>query len=102
MYLRAISNCNPPRAGGLIFGGGGGGFNGGFFALRFWGAYIWRGLYMGGLIFGILQYVKIVLLFLLITFEVNEFLAVILSIQIFVQEVIAFIQLLTEWLLTRI
>ena len=57
---------------------------------------------MGGLIFGILQYVKIVLLFLLITFEVNEFLAVILSIQIFVQEVIAFIQLLTEWLLTRI
>ena len=36
-------------------GGGGGGvlylegrFNGGFFALRVWGAYIWRGLYMGG------------------------------------------------------
>ena len=57
---------------------------------------------MEGLIFGILQYVKIVLLFLLITFEVNEFLAVILSIQIFVQEVIAFIQLFTEWLLTRI
>ena len=24
-------------------------FNGGFFALRFWGAYIWRGLYMEGL-----------------------------------------------------
>ena len=31
-------------------------FNGGFFALRFWGAYIWRGLYMDGLIFGILRY----------------------------------------------
>ena len=29
----------------------------GFFALRVWGAYIWRGLYMAGLIFGILRYV---------------------------------------------
>ena len=28
----------------------------GFFALRVWGAYIWRGLYMDGLIFGILRY----------------------------------------------
>ena len=27
----------------------------GFFALRFWGAYIWRGSYMEGLIFGILR-----------------------------------------------
>ena len=31
-------------------------FNGGFFALRVWGAYIWTGLYMEGLIFGILRY----------------------------------------------
>ena len=31
-------------------------FNGGFFALRFWGAYIWRGLYMEALIFEILRY----------------------------------------------
>ena len=31
-------------------------FNGGFFALSVWGAYIWRGLYMEGLIFGILRY----------------------------------------------
>ena len=31
-------------------------FNGGFFALRVWGAYMWRGLYMEGLIFGILRY----------------------------------------------
>ena len=31
-------------------------FNGGFFVLPFWGAYIWRGLYMEGLIFGILRY----------------------------------------------
>ena len=31
-------------------------FNGGIFALRVWGAYIWRGLYMEGLIFGILRY----------------------------------------------
>ena len=30
--------------------------NGGFFALLAWGAYIWRGLYMEGLIFGILRY----------------------------------------------
>ena len=33
-------------------------FNGEFFALRVWGAYIWRGLYMEGLIFGILRYTK--------------------------------------------
>ena len=33
-------------------------FNGGFFALRVWGAYIWRGLYMEGLIFGLLRYRK--------------------------------------------
>ena len=31
-------------------------FNGGFLALPVWGAYIWRGLYMEGLIFGILRY----------------------------------------------
>ena len=31
-------------------------FNGGFFALRFRGAYIWRDLDMEGLIFGILRY----------------------------------------------
>ena len=47
--------------GGLIFGevytwrfirgGAGGKLIGGFFALRVWGAYIWRGLYMEDLIF---------------------------------------------------
>ena len=31
-------------------------FNGEFFALRVSGAYIWNGLYMEGLIFGILRY----------------------------------------------
>ena len=31
-------------------------FNGGFFASLVWGAYIWRGLYLEGLIFGILRY----------------------------------------------
>ena len=31
-------------------------FNGGFFALPVWGACIWRGLYMEGLIFGIVPY----------------------------------------------
>ena len=30
-------------------------FNGGFLALPVWGAYIWRDLYMEGLIFGILR-----------------------------------------------
>ena len=33
-------------------------FNGGFFPLPVWGAYIWTGLYMEGLIFGILWYSK--------------------------------------------
>ena len=31
-------------------------FNGGFFALLVWGAYIWRGLYIEGLMFGIVWY----------------------------------------------
>ena len=47
-----IPRASPP--GGLIFVGGR--FSGGFFTLRFWGAYISRGLYMEGLIFGILRY----------------------------------------------
>ena len=49
LYLRTICNYKP------LGGGGGlhleGQFNGGFFALRVWGAYIWRGSYMEGLIF---------------------------------------------------
>ena len=55
LYLRATLKYKPPPP-----GGGGlyleGRFNGGFFVLRVWGAYIWRGLYMEGLIFGILRY----------------------------------------------
>ena len=51
LYLRAISEYKPP--GGLYLEGQ---FNGGFFLLQVWGAYIWRGLYMEGLIFGILRY----------------------------------------------
>ena len=46
----------PPHPGGFYLEGQ---FNGGFFALRVWGAYIWRGLYMGGGgggNFGILRY----------------------------------------------
>ena len=35
-------------------------FNGGFFSLRVLGAYIWSGLYMEGLIFGILRYITII------------------------------------------
>ena len=40
MYLRAISRYKPLE--GLYLEGR---FNGGFFALRVWGAYIWRGLF---------------------------------------------------------
>ena len=48
-----ILSTSPP--GGLYLEGR---FNGGFFALPVWGAYIWRGLYMEGLIFGILRYLN--------------------------------------------
>ena len=51
--LREISKYKPP--GGLDLEGR---FNGGFFALLVWGAYIWRGLYMEALIFGILRHIK--------------------------------------------
>ena len=44
-------STSPP--GGLYLEGR---FNGGFFALPVWGAYIWRVLYMEGLILGILRY----------------------------------------------
>ena len=37
LYLRAISKYKPP--GGLYLEGR---FNGGFYTLRVWGAYIWR------------------------------------------------------------
>ena len=50
LYLRGICKYKPP--GGLYLEGR---FNGGFFALRVWGVYF-RGLYMEGLIFGILRY----------------------------------------------
>ena len=49
LYLRAIFQVQ--ARGGAIFGG-----EGGFLRYRFGGAYIWRGLYMEGLTFGILQY----------------------------------------------
>ena len=52
LYLRAIFQVQAPR-GSLYLEGR---FNGGFFALRVWGAYIWKGLYMEGLLFGILGY----------------------------------------------
>ena len=49
------SNYQVQAPGGLYLEGR---FNGGFFALRVWGAYIWRGLYTAGLIFGILRYLQ--------------------------------------------
>ena len=51
--LRAIFQVQ--ATGGLYLEGR---FNGGFFALPRWGAYIWRGLFMEGLIFGILRYAR--------------------------------------------
>ena len=48
-----FSSTSTPPSGGLYPEGG---FNGGFFALRVWGVYIWRSLYLEGLIFGILRY----------------------------------------------
>ena len=45
-------STSPPPGGGIYLKGR---FNGGFFALPVWGAYIWRGLYMEELIFGILR-----------------------------------------------
>ena len=56
LYLRAIFQVQAP---GCLYLEGR--FNGRFFALRVWGAYIWRGLYMEGLIFGILRYHNIVI-----------------------------------------
>ena len=43
----------PPGGEGLYLEGR---LNGGFLRYEFWGAYIWRGLYMEGLIFGVLRY----------------------------------------------
>ena len=55
-YFVFEGNCQVQAPGGLYLEGR---FNGGSFALRVWGAYIWRGLYTEGLIFGILRYSKI-------------------------------------------
>ena len=53
LYLRQFPSTTPPGGrGGLYLEGR---FNGGLFALRVWGVYF-RGLYMEGLIFGILRY----------------------------------------------
>ena len=49
-YFVFKSNCQVQAPGGLIFGGTIN-FNGEFFTLRVWGAYIWRGLHTEGLIF---------------------------------------------------
>ena len=53
LYLAFESFSKYKPLGGLYLEGR---FNGGLFASPIWGAYIWRGLYVEGLIFGILQY----------------------------------------------
>ena len=55
LYFRAISKHNPPGGGGEGFYSEGR-FFGGFFSVTSLGALIWRGLYMLGLILGILRY----------------------------------------------
>ena len=54
LYLRAISKYKPPGGRGLVFGGA---IYRRVFALGVWGVYIFRGLYLEGLIFGISRYV---------------------------------------------
>ena len=49
-YFVFEDNFSSTIPGGLIFGGR---FSGGFFAFSVWTTYIWRGLYMEGIIFGI-------------------------------------------------
>ena len=49
-YFVFEGNFQVQAPGGLYLEGR---FNGGFFVLPVWGAYIWRDLYMAGLIFGI-------------------------------------------------
>ena len=51
-------NFKVQAPGGLIFGGAIERFS----ALPFWGACIWRDLYMEGLIFGILRYSAVIVL----------------------------------------
>ena len=53
LYLRAISKYKPPGGGDFYLEGR---LNGGFYALRVWGACIWRVLYMEGLIFGFSEF----------------------------------------------
>ena len=62
LYLTEISKYKPP--GGLYLEGR---FNGGFFALPDWGAYIWRGLYMEGLIHGGAYFRNFTVFILLVT-----------------------------------
>ena len=52
-YFVFEGNFQVQAPGGLYLEGR---LNGGFFVLRVWGAYIWRGLCMKGLVFGILRY----------------------------------------------
>ena len=63
LYLRIIFQAQTP---GCLYLEGQ--FKGGFFALLAWGAYIWRGLYMEGLIFGILRYVLIYCILIFLAF----------------------------------
>ena len=52
LFYFAFEGSFPSTRGGFYLEGR---FDGGFFALPVWGAYIWRGLYMEGFIFGILR-----------------------------------------------
>ena len=73
MYLREIFQVQAP--GGLYLEGR---FNAGFFVLPVCGAYIWRGLYMEELIFGILRYLRAktnfsIIIIIIIIIIINKF-----------------------------
>ena len=74
LHLKAISKYKSP--GGLYLEGP---FNGGFFALRVWGAYTWKGLFSE--FYGILNIKKKEMCFLLLTNELNQLYKVYLTIK---------------------
>ena len=74
LHLKAISKYKSP--GGLYLEGP---FNGGFFALRVWEAYTWKGLFSE--FYGILNIKKKEMCFLLLTNELNQLYKVYLTIK---------------------
>ena len=62
-----IPSTSPPRGAYIRRGD----LTEGFFASRFWGTYIWKGLYLEGLSFGILRYFKKTSFYLVLFFTLQ-------------------------------